>query len=690
MKIINYLIFLFVIFFVSCTNDGNKTFDITNFNSSTEIKTALLAKIKQDSSYCNVKLVGSLGDKTLDLSNMSRIRRLDLSGIKDLTSINNFAFKNCRSLESITIPNTVTSIGSYVFAGCTSLKFITIPSSVTDFNTDAFSGCKNLESIDIQSAYVDYDVLKDLTNVEINITPDHPILSSDNGVLFNKESRTLLRCPKSKKGAYEIPDYVNIIDKGAFEDCSGLTSLTIKHGTTVIGLAAFRGCSGLTSLTIPGTVTKIGDYAFQGCTSLKCVDIESPTLGEYILRDSRLLDLGVEINITSDSSTLSSENGILFNKDKTELLRCPKSKQGVYEIPSSVTSIGYEAFSGCNNLRSVIIPSTMTSIDNSAFREFSGLTSLTIPNTITKIGPRAFMNCRRLKSITIPSSVTTLCESSFEGCDSLKSVDILSTSIDYITLYISKLAGYELNITPYHSTLSSENGVLFNVNKTKLLICPKSKRGAYKIPNTVTSISGDAFSGCYHLTSITIPNSVISIGNYAFSGCFELTSLTIPNSVTHIGDGAFESCASLTSLTIPNTITCIRPRTFKSCGSLKSVTIPSSVKVIQENAFEDCYSLKSLTLPNSITDIERYAFYGCSSLTSLTIPNSVICMGVCPFDGCESLTSLTFKNSRGFSYQMFKDLPTTKIDLTLPSSEWSRDADDNIWRGGTFKSITYL
>ena len=165
------------------------------------------------------------------------------------------------------------------------------------------------------------------------------------------------------------------------------------------------------------------------------------------------------------------------------------------------------------------------------------------------------------------------------------------------------------------------------------------------IPNTVTSIGIQAFSGCTGLTSVTIPNSVTTIGSGAFGNCEGLTSVIIGNSVTTIGGNAFYNCNSLTSVTIGNSVTSIEGSAFSGCSSLTSVIIPSSVTSIGWYAFEGCSSLTSVTIPNSVTTIGYYAFENCTGLTSVIIGNSVISIGNYAFQNCTGLTSVTIGNS---------------------------------------------
>ena len=217
----------------------------------------------------------------------------------------------------------VKSTRDWAFADCKSLTSISVPDSVNAIGNGAFSGCSSLASIN-------------------------------------------------------IPNSVTTIRGSAFSNCLSLTSITIPESVTSIEIAAFSGCSSLTNITIPDLVDTIGDHAFYNCSSL------------------------TNITVSENNKYFSSLNGVLFNKDKTELITYPNGNERTeYTIPDSVTSIIEGAFAYCSNLITVKIPDSVTDITDKTFYVCSSLTSVTIPDSVTHIGYNAFKYCKNLTSIII-------------------------------------------------------------------------------------------------------------------------------------------------------------------------------------------------------------------------------------------------------------------------------------------------
>jgi hypothetical protein len=201
-----------------------------------------------------------------------------------LTNVGETAFKNCVSLTNVTVPSNVRSIGLEAFAACSNLTNVFLSEGVGELGSRAFSGCTSLKSVMIPSSItnIGYRAFSDCISVEgYAVAQGNPNYSSEDGVLFSKDKSSLLVFPKPKSGSYSIPSSVTNILGYAFDNCDGLTNVTLGQGIKQIGERAFRGCSSLTSLVIPATVEVVGNRAFDLSPNLKSILFlgNAPTAG---------------------------------------------------------------------------------------------------------------------------------------------------------------------------------------------------------------------------------------------------------------------------------------------------------------------------------------------------------------------------------------------------------------------------
>ena len=553
-----------------------------------------------------------------------------------VTIIGNNAFLYCRGLTSVNIQGNITSIGSYAFADCSSLASLDIPSSVTSIGKYAFSGCSSLASV----------------NIPIGITS---------------------------------------IGDCTFQSCSSLKSIIIPTSVTNIGSSAFANCFDLTSVAIPNSVKSIGDTAFENCNGLSIVNIPNSVMniGFGAFRYCSSL---TDINVEEGNSCYSSYNGVLFNADKTTLIKYPEGKKETsYSVPEGVVKIDVSAFCGCENLTSVSIANTVASIGDEAFSGCLALALVNIGKGVTDLGKNLFSGCFSLTAInveegnssyssengvlfnadmttlikypegkkettySIPNGVTCIGQSAFYGCSSLMSVSI-PQSVDTIALWAFEYTGLSKNEENWKGDVLYVDGCLITART--------SLNGNHDVIEGTRLIADYAFYGCRDLISVTIPASVMNSGKLVFAdcaglksvninsrtigynmflNCFNLMSVTLGNEVTSIGEGAFYDCSNLMSLTMGNGVTSIESSAFSGCSSLTSVDIPNSVTNICEYVFNNCYGLKSASIDSRV--IGDNMFQNCSNLTSVTLGDNVVSVGESAFYNCSSLTSVKIPNS---------------------------------------------
>lgn len=365
------------------------------------------------------------------------------------------AFEYCTKLTGISMPSSLTQIGSYAFYCCTSLTSVAVSENVEAIGGSAFEYCLSLTNVSLPNA---------LTTI---------------GRWAFSSCMSL--------GSIAIPDGVTVIYEGLCGDCGSLTNVSLGNSVAFIRSMAFISCTNLYNITIPNSVTNIEGLAFGSCSALTNINLGTAvmSLGAIwnALRDcSNVTSITVDLN----NPLYSSGDGVLFNKDQTVLLACPTGKFGPYTIPATVTTIGGNAFYGCNNLTSITIPQGVLEIRDLAFSNCANLTTVAIPDTVTRILSFAFWNCTSLTNVNLPNSIWHLGASAFQRCTSL------------------------INVT---------------------------------LPNRLFWISANTFSDCYSLWTFTIPASVTNIDPFAFSGCTNLMDLRFQGNTPTVASSAFVNVA---------------------------------------------------------------------------------------------------------------------------------------------------
>ncbi len=429
---------------------------------------------------------------------------------KPVTSIREYAFVDCPYISSVTIPDSVVDIGESAFSSCEDLRTVNLGNGVKSIGNNAFSKCKKLVSFTGgdnvetygESAFIDCKKLESF-------------VISDKATVVPKY--IFSGCESIQKVV--IGDGVKRIDEYAFSGCINLTDAEFGDNLETIGVYGFRNCESLTTLEIPGSVTTIEDFAFVGCDAL--INIEIPdsvkTIGEGVFTYCPSL---MTINVAGENPIYSSVDGVLYDKDKTTIIRYPAGRVVTeFKIPDSVTTIGDTAFYNCVNLVSLLIPDSVTIIGDSAFYGCKNLEINTIPDSVTTIRGGAFGECDKIKTFVMPDIVTDLGSSVFHFCRNLVSV---------------------------------------------------------KLSDNITKLPSAIFQGCANLTSVDIPESVEIIERQAFSQCSKLNNVNIHNNIKSIGDSAFEFCDGLTSITIGDGVTSIGDYAFYYCNKINNVVYAGS------------------------------------------------------------------------------------------------------------------
>ena len=628
--------------------------------------------------YCSA-LTAVYGDSIATVSTRSfeSCSSLTTIDVGSATSIGNYAFCGCESLTAIDA-GSATSVGNYAFYGCTSLAEADAGSAAS-IGTYAFEYCESLASVAAGSCATvgtyAFAYCTSLAEVEL-------------GACTSLGAYAFAYCTSLASAAVAS---ISTVPEGAFYGCAALEAVDISSATavsdyafcgceslamgedalsavTTFGEGSFQGCASLTALALSSSES-IGHKAFSGCAALASVSLKDGTSVYYDSFD----DWGV---VESDLAVSSFEYGgetYSYLCRGTEIAAADLAMVYI-QIPSTVTSIGDEAFSGatllatvefedesacasigdyafygCTSLEAVYLPSSVASIGDYAFCGCTSLENLGETSSVTDVGVSAFRNCASLESLDL-SGAGAVSAYALYGCTSLTAIDISSaTSLGNYAFYgCASLASISLP----EAVTSVPNYAFYGCSSlAQINLGGVATIGTYVFygceslteldAGSATSIGTYAFYGCSSLAGIDV-SSATSLGNYVFYGCVSLETVEFCSSLKSIGTSAFYGCTSLATITT-GTLKTVGSSAFYCCSSLEGIGL-GSVTTINDNTFYQCTSLTEADL-GSATAIGRYAFYGCTSLESVTFCSKLKTINTEAFYWCDALESIEISTS---------------------------------------------
>ena len=545
-----------------------------------------------------------------------------------VTSIGDYAFLYCSDIVHCSIPDSVTSIGESAFYYCRSLTNIRIPARVTEIKSETFYDCSSLTTVTI----------------------------GENSQLSNIANYAFFNC--HALSGIVIPDNVTHIGTYAFDACSSLVTVTIGENSrlTSISWSAFLNCTSLTGFYVPAGANDVAASAFDGCSSL------------------------TDITVAQNNTTYCSVDGVLYNKDKTEIIRYPIGKTASsYTVADGTETIGNGAFDSCSHLESIRIPDGATIIGECAFLGCTALVEIDLPNSLYVIDESAFSNCG-LAEITIPASAM-LVYYAFGGESVPESITVLSPTCSILFSRNSEALASLETVYGYNGStaqkFAEQNGITFvslgeytaQPLPTERIVLASGNWGdidneayesnLWEFDNFGTlTITGSGripptykidapwyiFNSC--IKTVEMGEGITAIEDMVFSDCTSLTSVTIPQSVTRIAGAAFSDCSSLAEITIPDSVTKIGARAFDGTAYYNNASNwENGVLYIGKHLIDAQDSLSgTYTVKDGTLTIADYALAHCDSLTELIIPDSVSHIVKSAFCDCDVLASISILN----------------------------------------------
>ena len=611
-----------------------------------------------------------------------------------LTAIGAYAFGDCASLTALDLPNTLTSIDSFAFRNCAGLTNVRIPGGVSVISNSAFSGCAGLTEVTVADG---------VQSIQPAAFKDCPALTS-----------------------VHLPASVTFIDDSTFDGCPKVT-IDAPAGSYAYAWAEKKGCLSSDAVSLANVEVYPGKVVVQDgktCWDVACSYSFGASLrgveasGEWTVESDeswifpRVIDDGSEarsyrINLNKNQTgaartgtisivcgsaretisivqPASLEPALLNNteletKGKIEIVydegqdefvergagNCPTLSFGDVELTFEVPEEAVR-YTSVNALIQGAVGRSLTNGDGDVPENHR--VTCTIPETHLMVGSnyRNTLEFYLIDAAGNEHKATYIFHVTGEGMDGWDAYgyfdDADPDDENCLGMSICNYDGSETELVVPDTLLGYP---VVNIDDGAL--AENDELTKITLPDSITGIGEEAFSGCSSLTSINIPDGVTSIERSTFSNCYALTALTLPDGVTSIGDGAFSCCYGLTNLVLPTSITSIGKWVFMDCHGLTTLTIPEGVKTIGEFAFT-CAGLTSLTLPDSVESLGENLFFGCTSLTDVTLPKGLLTISNSTFVGCTSLTSVRFPEAvTSLGYNAFSGC-SSLTDIDIPST----------------------
>ncbi len=519
-----------------------------------------------------------------------------------ITGLGTYCFANMINLYTADLGDTVQDIAPYVFANCTTLKHVYLPDDLYTFYEGAFYNCRSLTNVTLAATNYYYKI--------------------ENGIMTDSDGKYIYWGGGITGDEYYIPPTVTNIAASAFP-VPMTTKIYVPDTVTDIAIDGFRSDHNVCGVAGSAIEEYMTDPFIDGELAESYNGMCGPTV---------FYKLAIKASMTGGTAalTIKGEGG---TNDYTDNAPAPWNNIITtitnITVQGNVTSLGTNLFKGGTRITSVSLPSTIKTIKNYCFYGCTSLASVNIPASVTSIGTSAFENCTSLATVTLPDSLQYIMMLAFKNT-ALTTVDIPDS---VYTIYSGAFANCNsltsINVSATDNRRSSENGVVFNKNKTSLEIYPAGKTDeTYYVPNSVTTINTDCY-GSANLKHVYIPKNTANIANGAFSACSGLTiygytgsnaeSFATNNNITFVAmDGTIENSdirwtydyktQTLTisgSGEIPGT-----PKPWETWKTeTKTIVIEENITDIGVLAFSGTANLETIYLPTTLTAIKKGAFY---------------------------------------------------------------------------------